>query len=86
MSDSLAPVIVAVSEDGKTVKMSRGSWGMTCPAADLPNWLVLYRKLVRRREPNVPIYSPWVEAIEAAMRSGGLPVLPEQPEKKTRTR
>lgn len=84
MSDSLAPVIVAVSEDGKTVKMSRGSWGMTCPAADLPNWLVLYRKLMRRREPNVPIYSPWVEAIEQAMTGIGISIA-EKPAKKVKS-
>lgn len=54
-----------LSEDLRSVHMRRGGWSITFPAADLPRWIALYRRLRDRKHGKwAATYAPDVAALE----------------------
>lgn len=69
---------VTESDDKASVTMLDDRWSMTCPAADLPKWLEIYRRFIRNRPLSAPFYEGPVQEIAAAMQRLGMPV-PKEP-------
>jgi hypothetical protein len=74
-----APLRAAVEADGAGLAMTKGDWFQRVPAADLPKWISLYRRL-RERDGGkyAQHYAQPVEALEAAARKAGI-ALPPNP-------
>lgn len=72
------PFRVHESDDKASVTMADTRWSMTCPAADLPKWLEIYRRFVRNRPSTARFHEGPVQEIAAAMQRLGMPV-PKEP-------
>lgn len=71
------PLRAAIVANGAVLAMTKGAWWQRVPAADLPKWISLYRRL-RDRDggKHAQHYAQPVEALEAAARKAGIPIPP----------
>lgn len=56
-----------IDSDGNTVTMTKGSWSITFPLDELPNWIAFYRRQQVMFAPHARSYDTDVLALEALL-------------------